>query len=68
MFKQSIKLEVKKNDKDYVLVLPENCNLGEIVDVLFEMRTITMNAINEIIEKEKPKENSQPEEKDVDRQ
>lgn len=57
MFKQLLKLEVKKNDRDYVLNLPENCTLGEIIDVLFDMRTITMIAIQNAIEKEKPKEN-----------
>ena len=62
MFKQQLKLEVKKNERDYVLVLPDNCNLGEIVDVLFDMRAITMKAIQDIIEKEKPQEAPKPEE------
>jgi hypothetical protein len=62
MFKQLVKLEVKKDTRDYILILPENCNLGEIVDVLFEMRTKTMNALQEIIAKEKPPEEPKPEE------
>lgn len=66
MFKQTLRLEVKKNERDYVLHLPDNCNLGEIIDVLFDMRAIAMNAIQNIIEKEKPKENPNPEEKDGD--
>lgn len=65
MFKQSVKLEVRKNERDYVLFLPESCNLGELVDVLFEMRTITMNSIQNIIDKEKAsiEQNSEQEEK-----
>lgn len=62
MFKQFVKLEVKKNDSEYSLVLPMNCNLGELVDVLFEMRTITMKALQDIIAKEKPPEDQKPEE------
>jgi hypothetical protein len=62
MFKQLVKLEVKKDTRDYILILPENCNLGEIVDVLFEMRTLTMKALQEIISKEKPPEDPKPEE------
>ena len=62
MFKQSLKLEVKKNERNYVLLLPDNCTLGELVDVLFDMRTFGMNAIQEVIEKEKPKEEPKIEE------
>lgn len=62
MFKQALKLEVKKNERDYILLLPDNCNLGEIVDVLFDMRAISVKAIQDAIEREKPKENPKPEE------
>jgi len=56
MFKQMAKIEVKKNGRDYSFPLPDGCNLGELVDVLFEMRAITVNEIQNAIEREKPKE------------
>lgn len=53
-------LEVKKNEKVYKLHLPNNTNLGELHDVLFEMREIVVSKINEILASQKPAEKVEP--------
>lgn len=54
MFKQQVVLEVKKNSRDFCLILPPDTNLGELHDVLFEMRSMVIERILEQKKKEEP--------------
>jgi hypothetical protein len=56
MITQSVSLEVKKNDRIYRLNLPMDCPLGEIHDVLFQMRSYIIDRINEAQKQDAPKE------------
>lgn len=62
MLKQQVILEVKKDDRSYQLHLPENCPLGEVHDVLFQMRCYVVDRINESQKADAPKEESKVEE------
>lgn len=56
MLKQTAILEVVIQDRVYTLVLPNNAPLGELHDVLFQMRSFVIGKVNEAIEMDKPKE------------
>lgn len=56
MLKTNAILEIKKEDRIYTLSLPHNSPLGEIHDVLIEMKNFVVNKITEINQIEKPKE------------
>ncbi len=45
--KQTAALEVQKDGRVYTLLLPSGANLGEIHDVLFDMRTEIIAKIGE---------------------
>ena len=55
MLKQSVILEIVKDDRIYRLSLPDGCPLGEIHDVLFQMRSFVVDKINASVEAERPK-------------
>jgi hypothetical protein len=59
MLKQQIIYEIKRAENIYRLSLPENCNLGELYDVLYEIRTDVVNRINESLKQDSPKEPEQ---------
>ena len=40
-------VEVKKNDRIYSLVLPGDAPLGEILDVIYDLRGLVVEKINE---------------------
>lgn len=56
MLKNHAILEIEKNDKIYQLHLPDLCTLGEVHDVLFEMRSFVIDKINEAQKNDAPKE------------
>jgi hypothetical protein len=56
MLKQTVILEVVKQDRVYTMILPNNAPLGELHDVIFQMRSFVIEKINESINAEKPKE------------
>lgn len=60
MIKQSVMLEVKRDDRVYQLQLPGDCPLGEVHDVLFQMRSFIIEKINEAVKQDAPKEPEQP--------
>jgi len=62
MLKQSARLEVKREDRIYQLNLPDNCPLGEVHDVLYEMRCYIIARINEHQKADQPREPEQPKE------
>lgn len=53
MIKLITNLEIIKEGRIYSLPVPENSSLGEIHDILFEMREFISHKILENIEKEK---------------
>ena len=55
MLKQFAVLEVRRGDKIYSLHLPSEAALGEVHDVLFEMRSFVIDKINVAVEADKPK-------------
>ena len=56
MIKQKIVIEVKRDERIYQLQLPDGSPLGEIYDVLFQMRSFVIDKINEVHKAEAPKE------------
>lgn len=62
MIKQAVKLEVVKGDRVYQLDLPMNAPLGEVYDVLYEMRSFVISKINESQKSDERKEPEQPKE------
>jgi hypothetical protein len=60
MLKTNAVLEVIKNDRVYSLTLPNNAPLGELHDVLYQMRCFLIEKINEITNVDKPKESLEP--------
>lgn len=56
MLKQSANLEIVKDDRVYSLTLPTSAPLGEVHDVLFQMRSFVVDKINEAIKADIPKE------------
>ena len=56
MLKQASILEIVKDDRVYTMVLPNNAPLGELHDVLFQMRSFVVEKINEAVNADKPKE------------
>lgn len=57
MFKQKYVLEVKgQEDRVYRLDCDSTAPLGELMDVLYTMRSVVVKQLNEQHEKEKPAE------------
>jgi len=56
MLKLANIFEVVRGDKVYTLTLPSNAPLGELHDVLFQLRSFVVDKINESIAADKPKE------------
>ncbi len=56
MLKQTAILEIVRQDRVYTLVLPNNAPLGELHDVLFQMRSFVVEKINDAVVIDKPKE------------
>lgn len=56
MLKQTAILEIVREDRVYTMVLPSNAPLGELHDVLFQMRSFVVDKINEAVNADKPKE------------
>ena len=56
MIKQTVILEIIKDDRIYSLSLPQNANFGELYDVLFEMKNFVVDKINKSSIEKKPKE------------
>jgi len=61
MLKTSAILEVKINDRTYVLTLPNDSPLGEVHDALFQMRSFVVEKINEAQKADAKKEVSEEE-------
>jgi len=57
MIKQQVILEVKRDERIYQLHLPANSPLGEVHDILFQMRSYIVEQINESLKIDQPKEN-----------
>ena len=56
MLKQAVSLEVKKNDKNFQLSFPVESSLGELHDVLYQMRSFIVEKNNEAVKADIPKE------------
>lgn len=56
MLKLANVFEVVRGDRVYTLTLPSNAPLGEVHDVIFQMRSFVVDKINESINIDKPKE------------
>jgi hypothetical protein len=56
MLKQSANLEVVRDDRVYSFSLPANAPLGELHDVLFQMRSFVVDKINDAVKADLPKE------------
>lgn len=61
MLKQAAILEIRREDRIYWLTLPNNAPIGELHDVIFQMRSFVVDKINETINADKPKEVQEPE-------
>jgi hypothetical protein len=55
MIKNTNVIEVVKEDRIYSLLLPIQASLGELHDVLFQMRSFVIDRINEAIKADEPK-------------
>lgn len=56
MLKLANIFEVVRGERVYTLTLPNNAPLGELHDVIFQMRSFVVDKINEHVTAEKPKE------------
>jgi diadenosine tetraphosphate (Ap4A) HIT family hydrolase len=62
MLKSIANLEIKKENGVYTLLIPLNANIGELHDVLHEMKDFVINKILEVqkaakeVKKESPKD------------
>ncbi len=56
MLKTHAQLEVKVGERVYQLNLPSDAPLGEVHDVLFQMRSYVIDKINEAQKVDAPKE------------
>jgi hypothetical protein len=54
MLKQQVLLEIVKEDRIYQFQLPVNAPLGEVHDVLFQMRSYIIDRINESMKMDQP--------------
>ncbi len=64
MLKQAAILEIVKEDRVYTFQLPNNAPIGEVHDVLFQMRGFVIEKMNEAMNASKPQEVSEPENKE----
>ena len=60
MLKTGAQLEVKIGERVYTLNLPSESPLGEVHDVLFQMRSYVIGKINEAAKVDAPKEPEKP--------
>lgn len=56
MLKQTAILEIVRDDRVYTMVLPNNAPLGELHDVIFQMRSFVVDKINESVKLDQPKQ------------
>ncbi len=56
MLKQSAILEIVRDERVYTLTLPANAPLGELFDIIFQMRSFVVGKINESMNLDKPKD------------
>lgn len=56
MLKQTAILEIVRQDRVYTMVLPSNAPLGELFDVIFQMRSFVVDKISESVKLDQPKE------------
>lgn len=49
-------MEAKRDERVYKMFLPANANLGEVFDVLLEMRGYIISRINETAQQDQPKQ------------
>ena len=68
MLKNKVTLEVKKGENEYALHLGPNSPLGEIYDVLIEMKDFVVSKLNEHAEASKKLEDSQEKPSDQEAQ
>lgn len=59
MLKQKLVIEVKRVDRLYSLEIPSGCSLGEVHDVIFEMKQFVLDQMNQVHMAEKTKEQPQ---------
>ena len=62
MLKNAPILEIKKEERTYTLILPVNAPLGELHDVLFQMRTFVLEKVAETVNCDKAKETQEVQE------
>lgn len=60
MLKHVVNLEVVKGERKYLFSLLPDSPLGEVYDVLFEMRNFVVEKLNESLNKDKSNESEQP--------
>lgn len=65
MLKQRLTLEVRRNEKDFSLMLPDMTSYGEVYDALTEMRAFIIQRINEENEASKQKIEEKPPEQEI---
>lgn len=56
MLKNSVKLQVEKNERKYSFDCEPNAPLGEIFDVLCEMREYILNRMNDAVKQAEKKD------------
>lgn len=62
MIKTQTILEIRKGDRDYKLLLSPDSPIGEVYDVLSEMRAFCLQKINDAQAAEQPKQEQPKEE------
>ncbi len=65
MIKNVSILEVLKGERVYQLHLPSNAPLGELHDVLFQMRSFVVDKINEAVQIDAPKPLEEPKQEET---
>lgn len=58
MINNKIQFELKKNERSYQLIISPDSPLGELYDVLSEMRGYVFNRLKEVEEQDKKTEES----------
>ncbi len=56
MIKNSTVFEIKKDERLYQFIMPSDAPLGEIHDVLFQMKAVVVQKINEYAASESKQE------------
>jgi len=56
MIKTLLTLEISKESRKYQLILSQDSPLGEIFDVITEMRSFVLHKINDAVKTEQPEQ------------